>query len=292
MAKAYPGSSNNASATLTRRYNQVRRNRGTGGGPMALEITAARCAAALALIVLAATPAAHAGSTGIADGKDLLRAMHDRYRDDWYQTLTFDQTSITHNPDGSSKSEIWHEAAMLPGKLRIDIGDPSQGNGALLANGTLTKYRAGKVTTSGPLVHILLVLGFDVYRQPAQRTIDEVAGQGYDLSKLRQDTWQGAPVYVVGADAGDSTTRQFWIDKKRLLLVRVIEPDQHDKSKTDDIRFMDYRKFSPGWVAARVELYVDGKNVFSERYADIRVNPKLDPAIFDPRQFPKRHWER
>jgi outer membrane lipoprotein-sorting protein len=259
---------------------------------MALGITGARCAAALALVALSVVPATHAGSARIADGKELLRAMHDRYRNDWYQTLTFDQTSTTHNPDGTSKSEMWHEAAMLPGNLRVDIGEPSEGNGALLANGTLTRFRAGKVTTSGPLVHILLVLGFDVYRQPVQRTIDEVASQGFDLSKLREDTWEGAPVYVVGADAGDVRTKQFWIDRNRLLFVRVIEPDQHDKSRIDDIRFMDYRKVSPGWVAARVELYVDGKNVFSERYSDIRVNPKLDPAIFDPRQFATRHWEK
>jgi outer membrane lipoprotein-sorting protein len=252
----------------------------------------AQWAAVLALGVLSAAAAAHAGPAKIGDGKDLLRAMHDRYQHNWYQTLTFEQTSTTHNPDGSSKSEIWHEAAMLPGNLRVDFGDPSQGNGALVADGTLTKFRAGKVTTSGPLVHMLLALGFDVYRQPARLTIAEVAGQGFDLTKLREDTWQGVPVYVVGADAGDLTTKQFWIDRKRLLFVRLIEPDQRDDSKTDDTRFMDYRKESPGWVSARVEFYVDGRNAFSERYFDIRVNPKLDPAIFDPRQFTQRHWEQ
>jgi hypothetical protein len=249
-------------------------------------------AAALTLAVLSAVAAAHAGPARIGDGRDLLRTMHDRYQHDWYATLTFEQTSTTHNPDGTGKSEIWHEAAMLPGRLRVDIGDPSQGNGALVADGALTRFRAGKAISSRPFVHMLLVLGFDVYRQPAQRTIAEVAGQGFDLSKLHEDTWEGAPVYVVGADAGDLKTRQFWIDKKRLLFVRLIEPDERDKAKTDDIRFMDYRRVSPGWVAARVELYVAGKNVFSERYADIRVNPRLDPAIFDPRQFTKRHWEK
>lgn len=59
-----------------------------------------------------------------------------------------------------------------------------------------------------------------------------------------------------------------------------------------DTRFLYYRRVSPGWVAARVELYVDGQNVFSERYSAIRVNPALDPAIFDPRQFTQRHWEK
>lgn len=253
---------------------------------------AALRATALALAVLSVAPTAYAGHARIRDGKDVLRAMHDRYQHDWYRTLTFEQTSITHNPDGTNKSETWHEAALLPGNLRIDIGDPSQGNGALVADGTLTRFRDGKVASSRPFVHMLLVLGFDVYRQPAQRTIEQVVGQGYDLGKLHEDTWEGAAVYVVGADAGDSKTKQFWIDKKHLLFVRIIEPDQSDSSKTDDIRFMDYRRLSPGWVAARVELYVDGKNTFSEHYADIRVNPKLDPAIFDPRQFTKVHWEK
>jgi hypothetical protein len=252
----------------------------------------ARCLAVLTLIALAAAPAAHAKPARIADGKDLIRAMHDRYRHDWYQTLTFEQTSVTHHPDGTSRSEIWHEAALLPGRLRIDMGEPSQGNGALIADGTLTRFQAGKVTTSRPFVHMLLVLGFDVYRQPARRTIDEISGQGFDLTRLHEDTWEGEPVYVVGAAAGDLTTKQFWVDRKRLLFVRLIEPDEHDNAKTDDTRFTDYCRTSPGWVAARVEFYLAGKNVFSEHYSAIEVNPKLDPAIFDPRRFTALHWER
>lgn len=265
---------------------------GATGLPSRLLGLPARCAAALALIVLAAAPAAHAGPAKIADGKDLIRAMHERYRHDWYETLTFEQASITHNPDGTSKSEIWHEAAMLPGRLRIDMGEPRQGNGALIADGKLTRFQAGKATVSRPLVHMLLVLGFDVYRQPARRTIEEVASQGFDLTKMHEDTWDGAAVYVVGADAGDLRTKQFWIDRKRLLFVRLIEPDERDRTKTDDTRFTDYRRTSPGWVAARVEFYLGGRNVFSEHYSDIQVNPKLDPAIFDPRRFAYLHWEK
>lgn len=268
------------------------RNTGALSLPSRLLGISSRRAAVLALFILAAAPAVNAASSEIRNGKDLLRAMHDRYHRDWYQTLTFQQTSTTHNPDGTSKSEIWHEAALLPGRLRIDMGEPDAGNGALIADGTLTRFQAGKVTTSRPFVHMLLVLGFDVYRQSARRTIQEVAGQGFDLSKLHEDTWEGAPVYVVGADAGDLTTKQFWIDKKRLLFVRLLAPDEHDNAKTDDTRFMDYRRTSPGWVSTRVEFYVAGRNAFSERYYDIQVNPKLDPAIFDPRRFARLHWEK
>src|ERR1700733_15144662 len=143
----------------------------------------------------------------IHDGAGVLRAMHDRYKTSWYDTLTFTQKSTTYNPDGTTKVETWYEAALLPGKLRIDIGPPGNGNGYLLADGTLTIVKDGKVTGTRPRVNMLLVLGFDVYRQEPQTTIDVVKGQGYDLTKLREDTWQGRSGYVGGAAKNDLESR-------------------------------------------------------------------------------------
>lgn len=228
----------------------------------------------------------------IRDGEQLLRAMHDRYAKDWYETLSFQQDSITHKADGTDKKEIWYEAAMLPGRLRIDIANnaemkgmpkPEDSHGMLVAEEKLIIFKNGAVTTSRPFVHMLLVLGFDVYKQLAETTIAQVKGQGYDLSKLHEEGFEGEPMYVVGADQGDLKTKQFWIEKKRLLFVRLVKPDDQDPAKTDDERFLDYKKLPVGWVAARVEFYKDGRNEFSEVYANIKANPKLDPATFDPK---------
>jgi hypothetical protein len=74
--------------------------------------------------------------------------------------------------------------------------------------------------------------------------------------------------------------------------VRMIEPDDRDKTKTNDTRFVDYRQLSIGWIAAGVQFYVDGKKVFTEEYSEIQANPKLDIALFDPKQFGSKHWEK
>lgn len=226
------------------------------------------------------------------DGASILTAMHDRYAKNWYDTLTFKQKSTTHKPDGTDSSEIWYEAAMLPGKLRIDRGELSKGNGMLVADGKLTTFQDGKAASSRDFVHMLLVLGFDVYRQSPETTINQVKGEGFDLSKVHEETWDGQAVYVVGADKGDLTSKQFWIEKKGLLFVRMLQPSQQDKTKTSESRFLDYRQLTPGLVAARVEFFLEGKNVFSEEYSEIVANPKLDPAVFDPAQFTSKHWEK
>jgi hypothetical protein len=228
----------------------------------------------------------------IRTGDALLRAMHDRYRSSWYHTLTFTQKSTTYKADGTSSAETWYEAALLPGKLRIDIGPASSGNGYVLVDGTATVVKDGKVNRTFPLVNMLLVLGFDVYTQDPETTIKVVKGEGYDLSKLREDTWEGHPAYVVGADKGDLKSRQFWVTKDTLLFVREIEPARGDPKKLDDVRFTDYRPLPGAWVAARVEIHSEDKLVFSEDYTDIEANVQLAPAVFDPAQFGTTHWEK
>lgn len=243
---------------------------------------------ALIFAVAFLSPVASAVPQQIKSGQDLLTAMHTRYRDSWYRTVTFQQDSTTRNPDGTSKTEIWYEALSLPGKLRINIGAPNAGNGYLFNDSVLTTFKDGKVSATRRFVHLLLVLGFDVYRQEPQATIAEVRGQGIDLTKTHEDTWEGKAVYVVGAEKGDLKTKQFWIEKNRMLFLRLIQPDSRDASKIADERFGDYRRVPGGWIAARVEFYSNGVETFTETYSDIKTNVKLDPAFFDSQKFTSR----
>ena len=228
----------------------------------------------------------------IRSGEALLRAMHSRYEKSWYQTVTFTQKSTTYKPDGTSSAETWYEAASVPGKLRIDIGPASDGKGYVLVDGNVSVVKDNKVVATRHAVNMLLVLGFDVYRQDPETTIKVVKGEGYDLSKVREDSWEGKAAYVVGADKGDEKSRQFWVAKDTLLFVREIEPAQGDATKVDDIRFIHYQPLAGAWIAAGVEVYSGGKKVFSEDYTEIRANVKLDPAVYDPQQFSSTHWEK
>jgi outer membrane lipoprotein-sorting protein len=244
----------------------------------------------LSLAVLSSLTLVHAQD--VKNGEDVLRAMHDRYAKSWYETLTFTQKSTTYNADGTSKAETWYEALSSPGKLRIDIGTPSDGNGLLMVDGTVTVLHEGKVTATRPRMNMLLVLGFDVYKQSPETTIKIVKDEGYDLTKFHEEVWEGQPAYVVGAEKGDLKSKQFWIDKNRLLFMRLFEPARGDATKFQDVRFEDYREMSGGWLAARVEVRVDDKEVFSEEYSDIQTGAKLGPGIFDPAQFNTTHWEK
>jgi hypothetical protein len=83
------------------------------------------------------------------------------------------------------------------------------------------------------------------------------------------------------------TQRQFWVDKERLVFVRMLEPAPRDSTKTADTRF---NKYAPapaggGWVSAEVEFLVDGQQQFLEQYSEIQTNVALPAALWDARQW-------
>jgi len=216
----------------------------------------------------------------------VVTAMHDRYAEIWYHTLTFVQRSITHKPDGTSSTEIWHEAMLSPGRLRIEFGDGSAGNGALFVNGHEHIYREGKQVKELDRLNPLLVLGFDIYCQPVEATVAALKELHFDLSTIHEEEWNGRAVLVIGAKLGDARTAQFWIDKERLYFVRLLQPDEKQAQRTEDIRFDEYKQIEGGaWLAEHVAVESDGKLVFEEKYSDVRINPGLHSDLFDPQHF-------
>ncbi len=224
-------------------------------------------------------------SADIKSGDDLIAAMYKKYAGKWYKTLTFVQKTITHKPDGTTTAEIWYEAMTVPGKLRIDIEPLDKGNGILFADGKLVSIRDGKAGPARPFVHPLMVLGFDVYGQPAETTIAQVKGLGIDLSTIHEETWQGKAVYVVGAKQGDLATPQFWVDKKDLLFVRLFQLSGREKRNLQETQFNKYVKAKGGWVSAEVKFFTDGKLTTSEEYSDIQAGIALNPDLWNPEKW-------
>src|SRR5215831_5984969 len=174
----------------------------------------------LATLFLTAATATFAAK--VTTTEQLVAAMQTKYAKSWYKTATFVQKTTNIDKDGNQKVETWYEAMTLPGSLRIDFTPTKDGNGILFTNSQIYIFKNGKVDANRPFVHPLLVLGFYVYGLPAAELMEKLKGLKFALSTFRRDTWQGRPVYVVGARAGDLHSPQFWIDQKNLYFVRMI----------------------------------------------------------------------
>jgi hypothetical protein len=221
----------------------------------------------------------------IADGHALIAAMRDRYPN-WYRTLTFVQKTTIYRNNGQLV-QTWYEAASLPGRLRIDT-DLAGKSGQLFARDSIFSIVNGRIARADAGLNQLLVLGFDIYTQPVTRTVQQLTTLGFDLSKSHEDSWQGKRVLVVGAAAGDTTTKQFWVELDDLLFVRYIGANARGRT---DVRFDRYERLAGGWIAKEVLQVVNGRSSLREEYADVRAGMALSEALFDPRQWSTvPHW--
>jgi hypothetical protein len=260
------------------RYPMLRLN--TFAALLALTTAVSSCAVA---------PPGGSAATAPQTGVDVLRAMHDRYAGKWFKTLTFQQATTLTRPDGTKNVTTWYEAVRSPRLLRIDIGEPSLGNGVLYTPDSVIAIRGGKVVRARAEGNPFLPFVVGVYTQPLDTTIAQLAPWKFELSKLSRATFEGRPVYVVGADSGSGTTPQFWVDTNRLILVRMIVA--LGPASPYDIRLLNYQKLGDSWVAMHISMLQDGKEVQAEDYTNARVDTPLAPDFFDPEKWTTApHW--
>lgn len=233
-----------------------------------------------------ASPADSASATATPQsGEAVLSAMHDKYASTWYHTLTFTQKTTLRTPADTMAIETWREKAMVPGKLRIDM-ERKKGNLTIIFRNDSTYIINADSIARHAGSNYLLTIGFDVYQQPVDQTVSSLRGEKYSMTPVHEETWEGRPVYVIGAAAGDTTSRQIWIDKDRMLFVRSLGPaGGKDSAKTNDTRFENYVEMpGGGWLSERVEFYTDGKLRQQEEYSEVQTNVALDSALFVPKR--------
>jgi outer membrane lipoprotein-sorting protein len=238
--------------------------------------------AVLAVLWLASAPVFAQPRTG----QDVIRAMHDKYAGAWYPTVTFVQNVVY--ADGRPAQDMW-EALKVPARLRIDVGPIDAPSRTIVyRDETRVIFDKGKLTSTTRSPNLLLVLGFDVYGQAPETTVKLLQTEGFDLSKVHEDTWEGRPAFVVGAAAGDLSTPQFWIEKERLIFLRLIQKNQ--AGATSDIRFTKYEPLGRGWIGTVVVFNTDGKETFREVYRDWKINPAVTDALFDATEWKPPAW--
>jgi hypothetical protein len=252
--------------------------------------------AAFLTFLLALAPADSRAQAAPRTGTEVFERMRAAYAGKWYHTLTFVQKTTMHDKDGTTKHETWRESLRHSAdggtRLRIDFGDLAAGNGVIYTPDSMYAVRGGKVVAQRDHGNEFLPLIEGVYVQPAERTARELAGMKVDLGKVTSGTWQGRPAWIIGAAPGDITVPQIWIDRDRLVLVRMLlrfapaEPLM-------DVDLGSYVKAGGGWLATKVDMTVGGKPVQTEEYSDWKVGPDLPAALFEASQWSTApHWAK
>ena len=212
-------------------------------------------------------------SKNILNGEDLIKEIHKTYKGKWFKSVSFEQNTLFYGNEKLLKEQIWFETYQFPGKLAIKFDSISGGTGYLFANDSLLIFKNNTLVSKKHSIHDLVILSMDLYSQDVSKTVKQLTGLGYDLSKMHITTWNGKETYVVGALEGDTLSKQFWIEKERLIFVRKLEVVN---AVLNDVIFEDYIPFNDTYIEQTVIFKKAGKIAMKESYYNIREVKTVD----------------
>lgn len=221
------------------------------------------------------------------DSTAVLKSMHDRYTGKWYTSFTFTQSTERYRGDTLWNTQTWYEALKLPYFFRIDFGEISAGNAVIYNRDSMYVFKDKVLKRTDVNDDNLTFLLGGMYFIPFDSVIAKMKEFHFDLNKFHEDTFMGNAVYVIGANATGEKVNQIWIDKNRLILLRLIEYTNGNKSEAV---FENHQQFGGGWSETKVSFYFDDQLSQVEYYHNCKANVPLDDAIFDPNMFGKIHW--
>jgi hypothetical protein len=208
--------------------------------------------------------------------------MHDRYAGKYLKTMSFLQNNTAFTTTGQEQKSQWYEHMEIPGKLRIAFLPASQKSGMVQVDNRVASFDNGIRIDFRPSVHPMLLLTADVFVSPVAAIMRGLDSLSVDHEIIRSDVWEGQPVYVVGAKAGDTTSNQMWVDKDHLRLVRFVQRSKTgDRTVLSDMRVQGYKDIQGFDVPTEFLVLRNGRPVWREVHADIRVNEDFPPGTFD-----------
>ncbi|MBA3889418.1 MAG: hypothetical protein H0X64_02710 [Gemmatimonadaceae bacterium] len=168
-----------------------------------------------------------------------------------------------------------------PDAMRIDNLPLSGGSGAIYIDGRAISYASGRRAAAANERNPLMLLGFSVFAQPAAASVASLSALGVRTSVIREETFDGAPVWVIGAAPGDSTSNQVWIDSRRWIPLRIIQSVRSGtRTLVSDTRFSGHAAPAPT-VPRVIDVYRDGRRALRGTIDDLRVGVTVPGAAFD-----------
>ncbi len=213
--------------------------------------------------------------------------MHQKYKGKFNPYFTFDQTAVLYKSSTDSTVQVWHEAIAFPGKLTIKFDDFAAGNGAIYAQDSQYVFKDHTLQNRRRRIHEVLVLGFDVYHQPVDRTVAQLQEAGIDLSKVLETTWNNRKVYVVGVTSLEEKASHFIIDREKLWLLQSVRQDGERQSVVD---LNGYKNVQGNWIATDLTFFQDNRKTLHEVYYNMKFPKTLPAEIFTVAGFKTSRW--
>ena len=213
------------------------------------------------------------------NGLEVIGAMRREHPSRQLRSIAF--TVLKMDPETPAKVVRARTLATLPGRYRTTTLPSSRRTGTVRNHQRVAVFERGRRVVSRTRVDLATLLSYDVYAQGIDTTIKALDAAGVRYGLARRDQLNGERVWVVGAEEGDTTSPQFWVDARDWRVVRVIQRDIRRANVLVDLRFSEFTDALGVPIPTRVDVYRNGEWTERQTITDVALNPAVPARAFD-----------
>lgn len=192
--------------------------------------------------------------------------------------FTVETTEYRSDSTQPARSRVY---AALPGRMRVELLPSSKRTGSVRNRQRLAVFERGRRVSMVSRVDLSMLVAYDVFAQSVDTTIMWLDSARVRFALVRRDELNGRDVWVVGANAGDTTSSQFWVDAELWRVLRVIQREPRAPGEISDARFVEYAEVLDVPVPLRIQVYRSGRLAEQHEISDLIVNPSVPGRAFD-----------
>lgn len=218
-------------------------------------------------------------TSSLCFAQSVIEKMYNTHAKEFRKSMSFIQETAFYRNDSIVRKATWYEVISYPDKLRIDINDPLKGNTLFFVNDSLYNFQSKQLRSTTYQPHDLLFVLGGMYSYPLKDVISRLQKIGYNTNQSFETSYKGVPVIVLGTDREELESNQIWIDKVKLVPIRILENKGGQKS---EIICSKYVKLGNHWCETMVEIFVNGKLRQTEAYTQLKENVGINMEYFNP----------
>ena len=195
-------------------------------------------------------------------------------------TASFTQASTVTLSSGNI-TQRQRVIVQAPGRMRVDNLPLSGRTGAIYLSQRAITFARGRRVAASNERNPLLLLGFGIYRLPAAEAQAALQAMGIAGAVVHEGTFDGSPVWIIGASPGDTTTNQLWVHATAWVPVRLIQSERRGARRvTSDTRYRGHAAPQPT-IPRTIEIFRAGRRALRAEISDVRVGIAIPPQTFD-----------
>ncbi|MBO6522306.1 MAG: hypothetical protein JJ971_00645 [Balneolaceae bacterium] len=227
--------------------------------------------------------------SSISSARDILTRVWLNSKDVHSTSFSYDAISTIYHNGKVYGSEEHFYAQQYPNGLIVKFDSLNSSNGIIFHYDSSYAYQNNKIEFSNFRPLRLWKQAFSIKFESPDETLEKVFNLGIDTTLISEDTFNNQNVYIIGATPGSLKKNQFWIDKEKLVTVRVITYLE-ERDFLWDVHFEDYLSLNNSWYAGTVKFYENNILTLVEEHINHQIIPTLPDTFFTPSNFGSLRW--